>query len=124
MTEVSRCFRFPFPFEPIRIGKRKRLRLELIAAGRFYDAAVCDKGCQRLTDVAGAHAHGVTHLSLREGCCGAGEDLSDALRARGLSCRCSRWRLVDDLQCKRWRVVIERERQAVGTPSGAMFDAE
>jgi hypothetical protein len=77
----ARRFPFPFPFDPLGSGKwnGKLSALELIAGGGFYDAAVSDQRCERLTDIAGAHAHGVAHLLLRERGCGVGEQEFDAL---------------------------------------------
>ena len=66
-----------------------------------------------LTNIAGAHAHGVTDLLLREGLVHAGEDLFDPLRARRLSGWSSGW-LVDDLQGERWGMGLERKQQSIG----------
>jgi hypothetical protein len=116
------CFPFPFPYDPIRNGKRNgsRRRIELIAVGRFYQAAVCNERCKSLTDIAGAHAHDIADLLLCEGLVRAGEGLFDPLQAGRLSGWSRSWLLIDDLQGERWGTDLEYDRQPVGTGSGAL----
>jgi len=97
--------------------------LELIAAGGLYDTTSCEQRGERLTDVAGAHAHGVTHVLLREWYRGLGENLFDALQTRRLGSWSGR-RRVERLQGEHWRIGFERKQQAVGPLGGTMFDAE
>src|SRR5215831_1272504 len=115
------CFPFPFPFDPIGSREGQRSACELIAAGRgLYDTAICDELRKCLTDIAGAHAHGIANLLLRERRRGVGEDLFDALQARRQSGGCGRWRLVDGLEGQRWGVGFEDERHAVDALGRAM----
>ena len=100
------CFPFPFPFDPIGDGKRKRrsgLLVEPIAVGGSVDAAVCDELSEDFSDVTGAHACGLTQVPLRDGCGRCGEDFFDALLRGRLALRTLLGRLmVDDFESERW----------------------
>jgi hypothetical protein len=56
--------------------------LSWLPVGRFYHAAIGEERRQGLTDIAGAHAHTVTNLLLREGLVHAGEDLFESVAGR------------------------------------------
>jgi hypothetical protein len=96
----------------------------LVPVGRFYHAAVGNERCKGLTDIAGAHAHDIADLLLREGLVRADEGLFDPLQAGRLSARSGSWLLVDDLQGERRGIDLEGERQPVDAGGGAMLDAQ
>lgn len=96
----------------------------MIAAGRFYHAAVFNERGQSLTDIAGAHAHDSADVLQREGLARIGENLFDAFPAGRLGCRRRNRLLIQDLQSEHRWMVFEYERHPISTCSGAMLDTE